>query len=122
MPGDRPSHVGDVPIEIGMADELDRSDAGLALERLFPGKHCHPGTKIGVILKISRDQPRVVTAEAGEPVLYIGGVADLGCFAVADDVQPDFDLTANCIIYAFCRSAIELAPIVGFALFPSEEQ
>ena len=67
--GHRRVQVGEVGLEIGVADVLDRSDARLALERLgAAGRRRQPAAQLGVRGEVERRLARRVAVEAGQPV------------------------------------------------------
>src|SRR5215831_807092 len=103
-----------------MADELDRANARLPLERLLPCEDCHPRAEVGVILKIQCDLARAVAIEAGKTILNIGCITDLGCFAIADNIDAGFNLLSYGLRHAFGHDAIEFASIVLRTLFALE--
>src|SRR5262245_53286847 len=118
----RGSHMRDVLLEIAIAHVFDRSDAGLAFERLLSGEDRHPRSKVRIVLKIERNLAGIVAIETRQPVLNIGGIADLRRLSIAYRIDANLDLLAHRLRHAFRHDSVECATFEGLTMFAFEEQ
>ena len=65
--------------------------------------------------EIEMRRPRMVARESGEPVLDVGGVADLARLAVADDVDARGDLLGDGVGDAGRDGGVESGAVVRLA-------
>ena len=92
---DRAPHIVEIALKAGAVAQGDRADAGHALEAPRAGQQRHLAPQLGKRRDIEmrlRRLGRALLGKAAQPVLHIGGIADLAGLAVADDVDAEVDL------------------------------
>ncbi len=99
----------------------DRSDARLPLEGLLAREYGHAGPEVRMILQIERHLARIVAVEAGEPVLDIGRVPDLGGFPITDNIDSELALPPHNFAHRDVHDALKLRPRVSAAALALEE-
>ena len=82
-----------------------------------PDERLHAFHEFGVVAQVEVGFGREVTAKTGVAVLDIGGVADLGGLAVADQIQPQRALACDDVGNALAHDAVERVAVEGFAPF-----
>ncbi len=114
---ERRAEIGEVEFERRGGRDLDRPGAALALEVLLAGDERHLLAVLGEGLQVERGLARTVSRKAREPVLDVGGVADLAEFAVTDDVDADGELLRNRLGNRFAQHGLEVLRVHRFAEF-----
>jgi FimV-like protein len=101
-PADMAIHCGSQVREVlshrVAVDAFDIPDAARALKRL---RSDHPRqclAKSGVGREVAVRRPGIMSGESRQAVLDVSRVADLARFAVADDVDADFDLSRDDVV------------------------
>jgi hypothetical protein len=102
--------------------DADGGDAGHAAERLRAEERRHALAKFRIVHEIEMRLGRKLTAEAGEPVLDVGGIADLAGLAVADDVEADLGLAPDDVTHGPGDDAREFRLIVRLAAVLAQQQ
>ena len=102
--------------------DADRRDARHSPERLRAEERRHALAKFRMVRKVEMRLGGELAAEAVEPILDVGRVADLAGLAVADDVEPDIGLALDNIRNRAPHHAIELGLVIGFAAVLAEQQ
>src|SRR5581483_6411423 len=67
------------------------------------------------LVDVLRSRTGRIAFETGKPVAYIGGVADLAGFAVADNIDASFLLAANGFGHAAPHHFVEVTGIILLA-------
>ena len=83
----------------------------------------HALAEIGIVRHVAiRLRRERLAAEAGEPLLDVGGIADLAGLAVADDIDADRDLVGDDVGHRLGRLAVEFRMIVRLVVILLHQQ